>query len=80
MEIFKYPRDKEGIEKRRLKNTFDFQDERSRVVEEIIKSVKVEGDQALFKYTKDFDGAELASLQVSPEEIEEAYQLGKTVK
>ena len=31
MEIFKYPRDKEGIEKRRLKNTFDFQDERSRV-------------------------------------------------
>ena len=75
MEIFKYPRDKEGIEKRRLKNTFDFQDERSRVVEEIIKSVKVEGDQALFKYTKDFDGAELASLQVSPEEIEEAYQL-----
>ena len=75
MNIFRYPRDREGIEERRLKNTFDFQDEKSRLVEEIILAVKEEGDRALFRYTREFDGAELESLQVSQEEIEEAYRL-----
>lgn len=75
MEIFKFPQDIEGIEKKRLKNTFDFQDERSRVVEEIISTIQVDGDKALFKYTREFDGADLESLLVSQEEIEEAYRV-----
>ncbi|NLJ83674.1 MAG: histidinol dehydrogenase [Halanaerobiaceae bacterium] len=75
MKIFIYPRDREGIEERRLKNTFDFQDEKSRLVEEIIFRVKEEGDRALFNYTREFDGAELENLLVGQEEIEEAYRV-----
>ena len=42
------------------------------VVSEIIENVKKNGDKALFEYCKKFDKAELASLVVSQEEIEEA--------
>lgn len=44
-------------------------------VSEIIGAVKDKGDEALFSYTKRFDGIELnaASVRVTSEEIEEAY-------
>jgi len=42
-------------------------------VSEIIENVKENGDKALFEYTKKFDGADLDSLLVSDEEIEEAF-------
>ena len=42
-------------------------------VAEIIANVREKGDAALFAYTEKFDGAKLASLRVSTEEIEEAY-------
>ncbi|MFW5646723.1 MAG: histidinol dehydrogenase, partial [Acetivibrio ethanolgignens] len=44
-------------------------------VSEIIGAVKDKGDEALFSYTKRFDGIELdaESVRVTPEEIEEAY-------
>lgn len=42
------------------------------VVFEIIENVKANGDKALFEYGKKFDKAELSSLAVSSEEIEEA--------
>ena len=42
------------------------------VVSEIIENVKKNGDKALFEYCKKFDKAELTSLVVSQEEVDEA--------
>lgn len=44
-------------------------------VQEIINTVKKQGDAAVFSYTKKFDHADLnaSNLQVTPQEIEEAY-------
>lgn len=42
-------------------------------VSEIIANVKLNGDKALYEYAERFDKAKLASLEVSPEEIEEAF-------
>jgi len=46
-------------------------------VREIVDNVRRQGNQALLEYTAKFDGANLEAnqLRVSPEEIEEAYQL-----
>ena len=44
------------------------------VVSDIIRNVRARGDEALYEYCEKFDGAKLDSLQVSPEEIEEAVQ------
>lgn len=46
----------------------------SAIVSDIIADVRQNGDNALFKYTKKFDGAELSSLLVSREEILEAVK------
>ncbi len=43
-----------------------------KTVSEIIENVRKNGDNALFEYCKKFDGAQLDSLAVSKEEIEEA--------
>lgn len=45
-------------------------------VRKIVQDVRDNGDQALFKYTKEFDGVELnqSNIQVSEAEIAEAYQ------
>jgi len=45
----------------------------SGVVSEIIENVKTNGDSALFEYCKKFDGADLSSLEVTSEEIDEAF-------
>lgn len=45
----------------------------SPVVFEIVNNVKKNGDKALFEYEEKFDGAKLCSLEVSEEEIEEAF-------
>ncbi|KPU27125.1 histidinol dehydrogenase [Caloranaerobacter sp. TR13] len=42
-------------------------------VEKILEDVKENGDTALYKYTKKFDGVELDNLIVSDDEIDEAY-------
>lgn len=42
-------------------------------VREVIADVRQNGDQALLRYTEKWDGAKLASLKVSKEEMEEAY-------
>ena len=44
----------------------------SETVRAIIADVEARGDEALFEYTRRFDGAELASLEVSREEIDAA--------
>lgn len=42
------------------------------IVAQIIENVKGNGDKALYEYSLEFDKAELSSLIVTPEEIEEA--------
>lgn len=42
------------------------------IVADIISDVRKNGDKALFEYCRQFDGAELSSLSVSKEEINEA--------
>ena len=42
-------------------------------VRDILADVEARGDEALFEYSRKFDGAELASLEVSREEIDAAY-------
>lgn len=46
----------------------------SGIVSEIIENVKANGDKALFEYALRFDGADLASLEVGQEEIDEAFK------
>ena len=43
------------------------------VVSEIIQNVRSRGDAALFEYSAKFDKADLSSLEVTAEEIEEAF-------
>lgn len=74
MRHLRYPVDKLEIEERQQKNHFNFQDERSRTVEVIVDDVRENGDQAVYKYTEKFDGANLNELKVSREEIAEAYE------
>ena len=44
-------------------------------VAQIIRTVREEGDEALFAFTKKFDGVELSDLKVSEEEMQEALSL-----
>lgn len=46
----------------------------SDIVSEIIENVKANGDKALFEYNKKFDRAELSTLLVTEEEIDEAFK------
>ena len=55
----------------RGKTSFDVAD----IVTDIINNVKQNGDKALYEYCEKFDKAQLSSLEVSAEEIEEAFQL-----
>ena len=45
------------------------------IVADIIKNVRERGDAALYEYCEKFDGAKLSSLEVSEEEIAEAFDL-----
>jgi len=47
----------------------------TQIVSQIIENVKAKGDTALLEYCKQFDKAELSSLEVTAEEIEEAFSL-----
>ena len=51
-------------------------DEQQQTVNEIIRRVRTEGDQALFDLAEQFDGVKLTpeTLEVSPEETEAAYR------
>ena len=55
----------------RGKTSFDVAD----IVTDIIENVKANGDKALFEYCEKFDKAKLSSLEVSAEEIDEAFSL-----
>jgi len=47
----------------------------SEIVFDIIKDVRKNGDDALYKYCQKFDGASLSSLEVTNAEIEAAFEL-----
>ncbi len=47
----------------------------SEIVTEIIENVKTNGDKALYEYCKKFDKADLTCLEVTADEIEEAFSL-----
>ena len=51
-------------------------DEREAIVRDIIEDVRVNGDKALFSYTKKFDQADIGkdNVRVSDEEIKSAYE------
>lgn len=49
-------------------------EEAKRKVEDIIKNVRKNGDKALFKYAKKFDGVAVKRLRVTKQEIKKAYK------
>ena len=51
----------------------------SDIVADIIANVRARGDEALLEYARKFDRAELSSLEVTPEEIDEAMGLVEPV-
>ncbi len=55
----------------RSEPTFDVTD----IVTDIIENVAKNGDKALFEYSKKFDKADIDNLEVTEEEIEEAFSL-----
>ncbi len=58
-----------------INRQFFYAEEAARV-EEIISAVRLEGDEALCRFAREFDGVELVpeELKVSPEELQEAYR------
>lgn len=73
MKLYKYPSAKEWpvIVQRPLADLSAIEESVAR----ILKKVRKKGDKAVFKYTKKFDGAELASLLVTDNEINQAESL-----
>ena len=45
------------------------------IVSDIIAQVRAKGDEALYAYCEKFDGVKLSALQVTQEEIDEAFTL-----
>ena len=69
MEIIKYPtieKAKELLERPAMKNS-----DIAEKVQQIINSVKTEGDKAIFSFSEKFDGVSLSELKVSEKEFEE---------
>ncbi len=68
---------KQNLLENLLKRSPNNYDSYGEVVNEIINNVKVKKDEALFEYTKKFDGADInaQNILVTKEEIEEAYNL-----
>lgn len=60
-----------------LKRSPNQYDEYQQKVTEILEQVRQKGDEALFAYTKQFDGADISkeSIRVTEDEIDEAYSL-----
>ncbi|MBZ4684064.1 MAG: histidinol dehydrogenase [Fusobacteriaceae bacterium] len=73
IKIVSYKNDKSVLDEI-LKDTTQFEyDEVNKAVAEILKNVKENGDKAVLEYNEKFDGVKLDSLQVTQEEINEAY-------
>lgn len=73
MKVYKYPDKKKWgkIIQRPLAGDLLLE----KTVSKILRKVKEKGDKAVLKYTKEFDGAKLKSLLVTPDEIATAEKL-----
>ena len=60
------------LEKELARSQFSY-DDVNETVESILKDVKARGDKALIEYTEKFDGVKLENLEVTEEEIQEAF-------
>ncbi len=69
MKILSLPKDRNEIDTHLKKPSFD---EETRVVSEIISSVKSKGDRAIIHWTEVFDGIRLNSLRVPEKEIKDS--------
>ncbi len=69
IKIYKYGEVENSEIFSRMADTVDVSD----IVSSIIENVKANGDKALFEYCEKFDKAVLTSLEVTEEEIEEAF-------
>ena len=69
IKIYKYGEVENNEIFSRMADTVDVSD----IVTDIIENVKTNGDKALFEYCEKFDKAVLTSLEVTEEEIEEAF-------
>ena len=69
IKIYKYGEVENNEIFSRMADTVDVSD----IVTEIIENVKANGDKALYEYCEKFDKAVLTSLEVTEEEIEEAF-------
>ncbi len=69
IKIYKYGEVENSEIFSRMADTVDVSD----IVSDIIENVKANGDKALFEYCEKFDKAVLTSLEVTEEEIEEAF-------
>ena len=69
IKIYKYGEVENNEIFSRMSDTVDVSD----IVTGIIENVKANGDKALFEYCEKFDKATLTSLEVTEEEIEEAF-------
>ena len=69
IKIYKYGEVENNEIFSRMADTVDVSD----IVTDIIENVKANGDKALFEYCEKFDKATLTSLEVTEEEIEEAF-------
>ena len=70
IKIYKYGEVENNEIFSRMADTVDVSD----IVTDIIENVKANGDKALFEYCEKFDKAVLTSLEVTEEEIEEAFK------
>ena len=69
IKIYKYGEVENNEIFSRMADTVDVSD----IVTDIIENVKANGDKALYEYCEKFDKATLTSLEVTEEEIEEAF-------
>ena len=69
IKIYKYGEVENSEIFSRMADTVDVSD----IVTDIIENVKANGDKALYEYCEKFDKATLTSLEVTEEEIEEAF-------
>ena len=70
----KYSVDKTKINKIINERTFDSRAEEYAAASKIVNDVKENGESAVLKYTKKFDGVELENTKVTEEEFNAAYQ------
>ena len=55
------------------RNTFDGNNEINEIVQDILQQVRIHGDLAVEQYTEKFDGFNPSPMQVSEEELKNAW-------